>query len=447
MSEFDIIRQYFSRPQRAGVLGPGDDCALLPSRAGVWAISTDLLLEGRHFFSTVAPAALGHKALAVNLSDLAAMGATPRGFVLGLGLPRVDHHWLEAFSSGLHAIADDYGCPLIGGDTTRSNNDISIAVTVFGEVDARKALRRDAARPGDDIWVSGVLGDADIALRLMQLHNTSVQSGTSAPIQSHGPSLSNKPGPDRTNKRPQTAATASERDALEADACNSNTPAGRTRDSHAHGALWAGTMSHSAATTPWAADDAMVEALPDETDLHEFLAAMSTARAQRLLAQTRARLERPQPRVSLGVQLSGMANAAIDVSDGLLQDLGHVLKASGCGAVIEAHHIPMSSALLGLPYGYALRAALGGGDAYELCFTAPVAMRSRIDALAARLQLPLTRIGVITATRELIVQSAHSGNQANAVSSSTHLSTEHPPVVRRFTNLPDGFDHFSSNND
>src|SRR5690606_32630711 len=126
-----------------------------------------MLLENRHFFSSVAPDALGHKALAVNLSDLAAMGAEPRGFVLGLALPQVQPEWLAGFSSGLHALADRYACPLVGGDTTRSEQGVCISVTVFGALDARRALRRDAARPGDDIWVSGVLGEADIALRLL----------------------------------------------------------------------------------------------------------------------------------------------------------------------------------------------------------------------------------------------------------------------------------------
>src|SRR5690606_3608682 len=173
LSEFDLIRRFFSWPAPAGYTGAGDDCALVPTSAGAQAISTDLLLEHRHFFSDVPPRTLGHKALAVNLSDLAAMGATPRGFVLGLALPHVDEAWLAAFAEGMRELAEQSGCPLVGGDTTRSSRDLAISVTVFGSVDARLALRRDAARVGDDIWVSGQLGEADVALRLSWLaHGT-----------------------------------------------------------------------------------------------------------------------------------------------------------------------------------------------------------------------------------------------------------------------------------
>jgi thiamine-monophosphate kinase len=294
-SEFALIRRHFTRPAPDGVLGVGDDCALLPPMAGHLAISTDLLVEGIHFFPDVDPVALGHKALAVNLSDLAAMGATPRAFVLAIALPSVDHAWLDAFASGLFALADAHGCALIGGDTTRSPQGVTIDVTIFGEVPAAQALRRDGASVGDDIWVSGTLGDADVALRLLL----------------------------------------------------------------ADGSI----------------DD------PDGT----------------LLAATRGALEWPQPRVSLGLQLRGIASAALDISDGLAQDLGHILSASGVGAELHVADLPLSAALAALPSATARRSALSGGDVYELCFCAPPAASSALAAIAATSHLPLTRIGRIVA--------------------------------------------------
>ncbi|MCD0505897.1 thiamine-phosphate kinase, partial [Bordetella petrii] len=167
-SEFDLIARYFSRPVPAGMLGVGDDCALFPVPAGMQiATSTDLLIQGRHFFPDVDPQALGHKSLAVNLSDLAAMGARPIGCVLGLALPQASAPWLSAFARGFHDLADAHGCPLMGGDTTRSPNDLAISVTVFGAVPSGRALRRDAARAGDQVWVSGSLGAADVAYRIL----------------------------------------------------------------------------------------------------------------------------------------------------------------------------------------------------------------------------------------------------------------------------------------
>ncbi|WP_312552615.1 thiamine-phosphate kinase, partial [Massilia sp.] len=164
LSEFDLIKQYFRRPRPGrAVLGIGDDCALLAPTPGMqMAISTDMLVEGRHFFAGAEPRMLGHKCLAVNLSDLAAMGARPLGFTLALSLPAADPAWLEGFSSGLFALADLHDCELIGGDTTRGP--LNICITVFGEVAPGQALRRDAARAGDDIWISGTLGDARLAL-------------------------------------------------------------------------------------------------------------------------------------------------------------------------------------------------------------------------------------------------------------------------------------------
>jgi thiamine-monophosphate kinase len=163
VGEFDLIARYFTRPARRSPLGVGDDCALLQPGPGMQlAVSTDLLLEGRHFLPTVDPRALGHKALAVNLSDLAACGAQPLAFTLSLALPRIDEAWLAAFADGLFALADAHGCELVGGDTTRGP--LAINVTVFGEVPAGQALLRSGARAGDDVWVSGTLGDARLAL-------------------------------------------------------------------------------------------------------------------------------------------------------------------------------------------------------------------------------------------------------------------------------------------
>jgi len=165
MGEFELIRRFFQRPAAEGVvLGIGDDCALLrPPEAGqVLAISSDMLVEGRHFFAGTDPAAVGHKSLAVNLSDLAAMGAQPRGFTLAIALPAVDEQWLDAFCRGMFALADQHACPLVGGDTTRGP--LAISISVFGQVPPQQALRRDRAQPGDEIWVSGPLGGAAFAV-------------------------------------------------------------------------------------------------------------------------------------------------------------------------------------------------------------------------------------------------------------------------------------------
>ena len=280
-SEFDLIARYFTRSAPAGLLGVGDDCALFPAPAGEQiATSTDLLLEGRHFFPDVDPRSLGHKSLAVNLSDLAAMGARPIGCVLGLALPRLDEPWLAAFADGFHALAAVHGCPLIGGDTTRSAHDLAISVTVFGAVPAELALRRDGARADDDIWVSGELGAADVAYRLL---------------------------------------------------------------------------------------DGQYPADPQR------------------LAATRRALEWPEPQVALGLALRGVARSAIDISDGLLQDLGHILAASRVGAALDYASLPVATALDGMPEDQRLRAILGGGDVYQLCFTAPAARRDEVSraALAA----------------------------------------------------------------
>jgi thiamine-monophosphate kinase len=171
LGEFELIARYFKRPERAlgaGVaLGVGDDCALLrPSPGMQLAVSSDMLVSGRHFFADADPCKLGHKALAVNLSDLAACGAQPLGFTLALALPDADADWLAAFSQGLFALADLHGCTLVGGDTTRGP--LNICITVFGEVPPGQALLRSGAQAGDDIYVSGTLGDAALALLALQ---------------------------------------------------------------------------------------------------------------------------------------------------------------------------------------------------------------------------------------------------------------------------------------
>jgi len=291
LSEFDLIRRFFTRPVRKAALGVGDDCALIEARPGhQLAISTDMLVSGRHFFADVSPATLGHKALAVNLSDLAAMGAEPRAFTLALALPEADPAWLEAFAGGMLALADEHGCELIGGDTTRGP--LTLSLTVFGDVPARHALRRDAARAGDDIWISGTLGDARLAL-----------------------------------------------------------------------------------------GDCRGEWLLPEPDF----------------SAVRPRMDTPTPRVALGLALRGVAHAALDISDGLVGDLGHILARSQVGAVVDVDALPRSAVLASQADGLQRECVLAGGDDYELCFTAPAGTRDEIAAIARRLDLPLTRVGAITA--------------------------------------------------
>jgi thiamine-monophosphate kinase len=295
MGEFELIRRHFlrARPGPAVVLGIGDDCALLsPSPGHQLAISSDMLVEGRHFFPDVDPQALGHKALAVNLSDLAAMGARPLGFTLALALPSADDAWLQAFADGLLALADAHGCPLVGGDTTRGP--LNICITVFGEVAPGHALRRDAARPGDELWLSGRTGEARLALERLR-------------------------------------------------------------------------------GTGWAL------ASPDDETL------------------CRQRLERPAPRLALGRALAGMGHAAIDLSDGLAGDLGHILEASGVGAEIDLAALPVAPALQPLADADRLECLLNGGDDYELLFTAPASARDHVLRAGVATGTPVQCIGRITA--------------------------------------------------
>lgn len=294
MSEFELIQRFFSghQPPAACIpLGIGDDCALMSPRPGMQlAISTDTLVEGRHFFANANPRMLGYKSLAVNLSDLAAMGAEPRAFTLALTLPEVRTDWLQDFSEGLFSLASQSGCQLIGGDTTRGP--LNIGMTVFGEVPAGVALRRDAARPGDDIWISGTLGDARLAL-----------------------------------------------------ACLLN------------------------------------QCVLSDSDFSALA----------------VRLHMPTPRIALGLALRDYANAAIDLSDGLIGDLAHILKRSGCGATVWCDALPVGELLKMQNKAMQYEFALAGGDDYELCFTAPHMHRDAIAAVACQTQIDtqITRIGFI----------------------------------------------------
>lgn len=302
-SEFELIARHFTRAPHAGgpvLLGVGDDCALLSPPAGeVLAISTDMLVEGRHFFPGTDPEALGHKSLAVNLSDLAAMGARPLGFTLALALPAADEGWVAPFARGLLALADEHAIPLVGGDTTRGP--LNLCITVFGSVAPSQALRRDGARPDDEIWVSGELGDARLAVEILLGH---------------------------------------------ADL---------------------GDLPDGAAT----------------------------------------RLHRPQPRVALGLALRGIASAAIDVSDGLLGDLAHILERSQVGAVVDADAVPVGAALASHPATRQREFSLNGGDDYELCFTAPADRHQSVREAAASAGVPVTRIGRIVRGPGLQVVDGH----------------------------------------
>lgn len=298
LSEFDLIKQYFVRPVAGrATLGIGDDCALLTPAPGMQtAISSDMLVEGRHFFAGEDAQRLGHKSLAVNLSDLAAMGARPVAFTLALALPSAERAWLEGFSRGLFALADAHGCELIGGDTTKGP--LNICITVFGEVAPGRALRRSAAVAGDDVWVSGTLGDARLAL--------------------------------------------------------------------------AGYRHEAALAAPLSAAE---------------------------LAAAGTRMHLPTPRVALGVLLAerGLAHAAIDISDGLVGDLGHILEKSGVGATLDADALPAGPVLASQPLALRRAFCAAGGDDYEICFTAPQASRAAIIAAAADSGTPVSRIGRIEA--------------------------------------------------
>jgi thiamine-monophosphate kinase len=319
LSEFDLIKHYFVRPLPGrAALGIGDDCALLAPTAGMQtAISSDMLVEGRHFFAGEDAQRLGHKSLAVNLSDLAAMGARPVAFTLALALPAAEPAWLEGFSRGLFALADAHGCELIGGDTTKGP--LNICITVFGEVAPGRALRRSAARAGDDVWVSGTLGDARLAL-----------AGYRGEL------------------------------ALPADAQAA-----------------AGTRMHT-----------------------------------------------PTPRVALGVLLAerNLAHAAIDISDGLVGDLGHILARSRVGATLDADALPAGPVLATQPQALRRAFTAAGGDDYEICFTAPASRREAILAAAAESGTVVTRIGRIEDAAGLRWTDASGAALALELSSFDHFS-------------------------
>ena len=289
-SEFDLIARHFTRPAANAVLGVGDDCALLNVTNGMdLAVSTDTMVSGTHFFPEVDAEHLGHKSLAVNLSDMAAMGAMPYWATLALTLPSVDHAWLGAFAKGFFDLAEEFNVSLVGGDTTRGP--LSLTVTIMGEVPAGAALRRSGAKPGHDVWVSGHIGDAALAV------------------------------------------------------------------AHRNGVL--------------KLDDAEYE----EELMH---------------------LYEPMPRVQLGQALRGVATAAIDISDGLLADLGHICRLSGVGATVELEKIPLSDIArkyIGADPGRS--AIIAGGDDYELCFTAHPNSRESIDDLQQMLGIPLRKIGQV----------------------------------------------------
>ena len=297
LGEFQLIQKFFAAaPARRARLGVGDDCALLANgpAEGARAVTTDMLVCGRHFLPTVDPESLGHKALAVNLSDLAAMGAIPEAFTLALALPDVDEAWLEGFARGLLRLSSAADCELVGGDTTRGP--LNICITAIGRVDEARALRRDRARPGDDLWVSGELGAAAFAVR------------------------------------------------------------------------------EAAAGRPLA---------PDHP-------------AQR-------RLDWPDPRLLLGRELSGLAHAAIDVSDGLAGDVAHLVERSGVAIRIVWDDVPTASCLDHEPDGERMRLALSGGDDYELLFAVGPKAGGRLRAARKSFATPLTRIGVLTAAPALVL--------------------------------------------
>jgi thiamine-monophosphate kinase len=297
--EFDLISRFFQNcgPQRSDViLGIGDDAAVVsvPSDSNL-AITTDTLVEGTHFPSGITPHALGYRALAVNLSDLAAMGAVPVWASLSLSMPAAAAEWVENFAQGFFSLAERHNVMLIGGDTVRGP--LAVTVTVHGYVAANAFVRRDGAAPGDAVYVTGTLGDAHIGLGV--------------------------------------------------------------------------------ADSSFAATD-------------------SSEEGRRFLLE---RFLYPTPRVCEGIQLAGLASAMIDVSDGLVADLGHVVEASGVGAEIDINRLPLSAALAAsVSSEQALTAALAGGDDYELCFTLPPEYEENVSALATELDCPITRIGELVAT-------------------------------------------------
>ena len=332
--EFDLIERFFktaasslrTNADQAITLGIGDDCALIKPRADEEvAITSDMLVEGRHFFTGANPELLGRKALAVNLSDLAAMGARPIGFTLAIALPTVDSTWLEAFSKGLFAMAEEYSCPLIGGDTTAGP--LTISITAFGALPKGEAIRRSGAKPEDDIWVSGTVGDARLALAALR---------------------------------------------------------------------------------------------------HEIT--LSTEDLQ----QIEHRMHNPTPRIELGMQLRNIASSALDVSDGLLGDLRHILKQSQVDAEIQLDKLPKTDTLQKQDLQIQNQFAACGGDDYEICFTASASQRDNIQAISKSIGLPLTIIGKTVPKKDDAVK-VYLLNESGALLS----DAEAAPFLK-------SFDHFAS---
>jgi thiamine-monophosphate kinase len=314
--EFELIARHFTRPVSRAALGVGDDCALLRPGPGMQlAVSSDMLVEGRHFLSTVAPDRLGHKALAVNLSDLAACGAEPLAFTLALALPRADEAFLAGFAQGLFALADAHGIELVGGDTTAGP--LSICITVIGQVPPGLALLRSGARVGDALWVSGTLGDARLALEVF---------------------------------RGRVALAGADFEAV------------------------------------------------------------------------RQAMELPQPRVALGLALRGVASSAIDLSDGLAGDLGHILQRSGMGATVNVDALPRSAILAAQTVALQQECGVAGGDDYELLFSAPPGQREAVLAAGRAAGVTVSCCGVIEAEPGLRL-----------------VGADGRPLARSFQ----GYDHFA----
>lgn len=298
IGEFEIIERYFKRPvgDRDVVLGVGDDAAVL-AVDGLVAVTVDTLVAGRHFPDGTAPHVLGHRLMAVNLSDLAAMGARPRWCTLALTMPKAEEAWLEGFSRGLFDMADRFGVSVVGGNLSRGP--LTLTLQMMGNVQQARMLTRGGGHVGDDIYVTGTLGDSSAGITL-------IAERTAAPLGS------------------------------------------------------------------------AAEALKE-------------------------RYYRPEPRIAAGLALAPLATAAIDVSDGLLADLGHLCKASGCGATIDVEHVPLSAELLSLfPPQEALAHALGGGDDYELCFTAPPSRADDIETALEAASTPVRRIGQLVAGQTVV---------------------------------------------
>lgn len=300
--EFNLIKQFFTRPTPNTKLGVGDDAALIKISSGMeFAISADMLVAGTHFFANCDAFQLGWKSLAVNISDMAAMGANPKWATLAIALPEINNVWLEAFSKGFFACAETFNVDLIGGDTTRGP--LTISVQIMGEVPVGKAIKRSGAKIGDEIWVSGKLGDAAMAL------------------------------------------------------------------AHIQGKL----------------------ELPSE-----------------VISNCAQALHAPQPRVRLGLALRDLANSAIDISDGLLADLGHILEQSKVGAQLNLSNIPHSP-FANLRDRNILKMVLAGGDDYELCFTAPASRHSELLKLSENIGITISHIGHITSNTNLVVYDLDGG--------------------------------------